>query len=156
MMRCLFSRAILLAANVWACTPSTAPPQPVPLAPLVHGPSPGPYEQDIDELGTEHRATTTDPVADRSPVMVEGEEVRFQGGDGTSQSAAIVILGARGRTASRLAENALLFRAFGKDIRFLAQERIETGGRTLEVITFERANGRRPAVWFDVTDSVQK
>src|SRR5690349_14312486 len=86
--KCPFFSAIVVLAAVcalasFACEPSTA------------------QDEDIDELGTSRQSNATDPIVDRSPVIVEGEEVKLEGGDGSKQSKAIVILGKRGVMATR-------------------------------------------------------
>jgi len=147
--------AIALALAISACggTPTAAhAPPPVPIA------APGAPAASA-AASSAPAAATAQPIAPgRGPhvASLPGSAIRFTGGDGSSQQAAIKVVGAKGESDGVAAEYRYLDLVYGPRDRgawqSLGQSLLEDHGRQLDALEIKRADGRTETVYFDITD----
>jgi hypothetical protein len=97
--------------------------------------------------------TMPPPPPSNGPKRIPGTPIRFEGGDGTSMHAAVVIRGAKGEQDGTAAEYKyldLLLPDVSHTVR--SQALMEDAGRSFDRLDVELAGGKSMTVFFDITD----
>jgi hypothetical protein len=97
--------------------------------------------------------TMPPPPPSHGPKQIPGTSIRFEGGDGSSMHAAIIIKGAKGEQDGTDAEYKYLIMFMpdiSKSVR--SQALLEDAGRTFDRLDVELAGGKRITLFFDITD----
>lgn len=97
--------------------------------------------------------TMPPPPPSNGPKRIPGTSIRFEGGDGSSMHAAVVIKGAKGEQDGTAAEYKyldLLLPDTSHTVR--SQALLEDGGRSFDRLDVELGGGKSMTVFFDITD----
>ena len=93
------------------------------------------------------------PPPSNGPKRIPGTPIRFEGGDGSSMHAAIVIKGAKGEQDGTAAEYKyldMLLPDVSHTVR--SQALLEDAGRSFDRLDVELASGKSMTMFFDITD----
>ncbi len=142
---------LLVIPLLAACaTAPIKPPATLEIAPAAPPAADAPPAPTADPV---QRAAAAKPSSTR-PTTLPGTTIRFEGGDGSSQASAILILGAKGERDGVDSEYQYLDLLYGPrpaGWTMVKQSLLEDADRSYDALEIERA-GKSRTVYFDITD----
>ena len=143
---------VLLAFTLLAAC-GAAPLKPPPAIEIPAAPPPARAAEDMDDVILAPTQPRPAKPSAKRPTALPGSPIRFEGGDGSSKEAAIVILGALGESDGVESEYRYLDMLHGPrpgGWNMLTQSLLGDQGKNYDALEIERS-GKRETVYFDIT-----